>query len=614
MDRFGKYILIKRIAEGGMGEVFLARQRGLADVERMVVLKRIRPALRHDDKFETLFLSEARISARLNHPNVVQLYEFGRIDESYFLTFEQVRGYDLAFMRRKHPTAWPVEVVCELAVQLLAGLKHVHGLRDFDGRHLGIVHRDISPPNVMISFEGTAKLLDFGVARSAADPTDAERMIHGKFPYLSPEQCNFESLDARSDLFSLGSVLYELLTGEQGFAKGTRQETMAAILKRRLPPPSSMVPELPPVFDELLDRALSKDREARFGSAEEMQGEIERAMTVLGLARGSRVLTRFLEVLVQTVQGGVPPSNPDIRRPASATAPVVRNLLLVDDDEENLQALRRTFRSRFNLFATTDPREAIKILEDNLIHIIVTDQRMPHMTGVELLAHANRVRPGILKVITSALSDSPTLLDAINSCGIHRYIVKPWQPNELRQIVEELVAEKAGSSVELTARRLEREVAELSARSENADPTIVEQHPRSRQRLRPELVRALEESHRVGLVLIGLERADPSAAAEVAKMLPLYVAPPDVVVPVSDEKVAAVLVDPPPDDQGTAANGIDDKLERLRMGLNTMQERGIPTLAMVATILPDDATDPDEALMRASTALVIAKKQLRTSP
>src|SRR5262249_50621902 len=156
------------------------RQRGLADVERMVVLKRIRPSLRDDDKFENLFLSEARISARLNHPNIVQLYEFGRIDESYFLTFEQVRGYDLAALRRKRPGPWPLDVVFELASQLLAGLAHVHGLRDFDGRHLGIVHRDISPPNVMISFEGTAKLLDFGVARSARDPMDQERMIHGK--------------------------------------------------------------------------------------------------------------------------------------------------------------------------------------------------------------------------------------------------------------------------------------------------------------------------------------------------------------------------------------------------------------------------------------------------
>src|SRR6185436_15480897 len=106
MDRFGKYILIKQIAEGGMGEVFLARQSGLADVERMVVLKRIRPALRDNDKFENLFLSEARITARLNHPNIVQLYEFGRIDESYFLTFEQVRGFDLAHVRKRHPEPW----------------------------------------------------------------------------------------------------------------------------------------------------------------------------------------------------------------------------------------------------------------------------------------------------------------------------------------------------------------------------------------------------------------------------------------------------------------------------------------------------------------------------
>jgi len=632
VERFGKYLLMKQIAEGGMGEVFLARQRGLADVERMVVLKRIRPSLRDDDKFETLFLSEARITARLNHPNVVQLYEFGRIDESYFLTFEQIRGFDLAHVRKRRPEPWPLDVIFELISQVLAGLSHVHGLRDFDGRPLGIVHRDVSPPNVMISTEGTAKLLDFGVARSSQDPRDPDRMVHGKFPYLSPEQCNFDQLDGRSDLFSLGAVLYELITGQIAFARPTRQETMAAILLRDAVPPSTLrAGGLPPVVDQLLARALKKARQERYSSAEAMQTEVEQIAQTLGLARGPRVLTRFLEaVSAERTTGDI------VRPPSVITETIVRNLLLVDDDEENLQALRRTFRSAYNLFFTSDPREALRIIEDNVIHVVVSDQRMPGLTGVELLQQAGALRPGLLKVITSALSDSTTLLSAINVAGIHRYVVKPWQPEELRRVVDELVSEKAGTleresqrakvgakdatkeaAAELGSetrddrgdgvkqRKRERATDKLSVSGTNAERTVVDDLPpsRTRQRLRPELIRAFEATGYAALVLMGLQKPRAEDADKVLSALEGDLAGDDVVVRVSDEKIAVVLG---AESTRQARSKVDDLHQRLAVHRGAAR---IPETAMVATYLPDDAGDPDEALMRASTALVIAKKQ-----
>jgi serine/threonine protein kinase len=616
VERFGKYLLMKQIAEGGMGEVFLARQRGLADVERMVVLKRIRPALRDDDKFETLFLSEARITARLNHPNVVQLYEFGRIDESYFLTFEQVRGHDLAHLRKRHAEPWPLDVTLELASQVLAGLSHVHGLRDFDGRPLGIVHRDVSPPNVMISSDGTAKLLDFGVARSSQDPRDPDRMVHGKFPYLSPEQCNFDQLDGRSDLFSLGAMLYELLTGQIAFARPTRQETMAAILLRETPPPSSLRTGLPPAVDQLVGRALQKSRVERFQSAEAMQAEVEQLAQTLGLARGPRVLTRFLDAIsAEKVSGEI------VRPPSVVTETVVRSLLLVDDDEENLQALRRTFRSAYNLFFTSDPREALKLIEDNVIHVVVSDQRMPGLTGVELLQQAGTLRPGLLKVITSALSDSGTLLSAINVAGIHRYIVKPWQPEELRRVVDDLVSEKAGT-LELEAQRARADKNEtplrvlrdqatdkLSLAPKGAERTAVDELPptRTRQRLRPELIRAFESAGYAGLVLFGLPRPRAEDADRLVAALGRDLVGEDVLVRVSDEKVAIVFY-------ATSTREAQTKVEELRRRIELHRGAArIPDAAMVATFLPDDASDPDEALMRASTALVIARKSTKRS-
>ncbi len=628
MERFGKYLLMKQLAEGGMGEVFLARQRGLADVERMVVLKRIRPSLRDDDKFETLFLSEARITARLNHPNVVQLYEFGRIDESYFLTFEQVRGHDLAHLRKRRPEPWPLDVILELASQVLAGLSHVHDLRDFDGNPLGIVHRDVSPPNVMISSDGVAKLLDFGVARSSHDPRDPDRMVHGKFPYLSPEQCNFEQLDGRSDLFSLGSVLYELLTGQVTFARPTRQETMAAILLRDPPPPSTVRDGgLPPVVDDLSGRTLQKARQARFRSAEEMQQEIDQIAQTLGVPRGPRVLARFLDSVSVERQ-----SQEIARAPSVVTETVVRNLLLVDDDEENLQALRRTFRTAYNLFFTSDPHEALRIVEENVIHVIVSDQRMPGLTGVELLQRAGRARPGILKVITSALSDSATLLAAINIAGIHRYVVKPWEPDELRRVVDDLVSEKAGALDLETQRGSTRTPApgtinpaggkshdapsaatpaqqattdKHALRKSTPERTVVDEiaPSRTRQRLRPEVIRSFEATGYVCLVLLGVPKPSPEETDRIVAALGSDVHGEDVIVRVNEEKVAIVL-------GADSSVAVRKKVDALNKRIE--DHRGaarISDVSIVTTYMPDDATDPDEALMRASTSLVILKKQ-----
>ena len=600
---------MQQIAEGGMGEVFLARQRGLADVERMVVLKRIRPSLREEEKFENLFLSEARISARLNHPNVVQLYEFGRIDEAYFLTFEQIRGFDLANLRKRHPEPWPLDVTLELITQVLAGLSHVHSLSDFDGNALGIVHRDVSLPNVMVSMEGITKLLDFGVARSSHGPRDPERMVHGKFPYLSPEQCNFETLDGRSDLFSLGAVMYELITGKVAFARATRQETMAAILLRNPPAPSTIRPATPPVIDDLCARALQKSREQRFRNADQMQAEVEQIAQTLGLQRGTRVLQRFVEAV-----SAERPSGDIARVPSVVTETVTRSLLLVDDDEENLQALRRTFRSAYNLFFTTDPHEALKIIADNVIHVVVSDQRMPGLTGVELLQQASQIRPGVLKVITSALSDSATLLSAINVAGIHRYVVKPWKPEELRIVVDELVSDKAGALAlapepppmqpmpAVVTAPLSRKV--VSVQHAPSERTSVEPLPpmRLRQQLRPELIRAYASHGHAAVVMVGLCQGGADRADQVAASLEELRSDGAVVVRVNDDKLVLVLA-------GETSAATRDKVEAARAHIEVARSSGaFPELVLTTTLMPEDAADPDEALMRASTALVLARK------
>ena len=315
------------------------------------------------------------------------------------------------------------------------------------------------------------------------------------------------------------------------------------------------------------------------------------------------------------------------------TETVVRNLLLVDDDEENLQALRRTFRSAYNLFFTSDPKEALRIIEDNVIHVVVSDQRMPGITGVELLQQSGKLRPGLLKVITSALSDTATLLSAINVAGIHRYVVKPWEPEELRRVVDELVSEKAGT-LELEAQRaktsdvgpFEFEDTTAGARKsprpkgyksagegatagdKAGERTVVDELPpmRTRQKLRPELIRAFEQGH-AALVLLAFNRTKGDELDRLMAALGPALGENDVVVRASDEKLAIIV-------GASSAADVRGKVEAMSGKLEAQQGGGrLLDVAKVAIYLPEDSADPDEALMRASTALILARKQQKGS-
>lgn len=278
-DLFGKYRIVKEIAKGGMAAVFEAVYCPEGGFERRVAIKRIHPHLAEQEKFVDFFRSEAAISSRLNHPNIVQVLDFGRVDGKYFLSMEYVDGMTLWALMKASPEPLPVEVVALLGLEILSGLEHAHRLaRGADGRPLRVVHRDLCPQNVLLSTNGEAKITDFGVARALRDAhTDQTNTVVGHLGYISPEQAAGEAVDTRSDLFAAGVMLWELLVGDALFRRDNDAATLAALIYDPVPKASLRRPGLDPAWDDFLDRALLRDPERRFQTA----GAMARALLAL---------------------------------------------------------------------------------------------------------------------------------------------------------------------------------------------------------------------------------------------------------------------------------------------------------------------------------------------
>jgi serine/threonine protein kinase len=279
--RFGKYTLIRKLAVGGMAELFLAIQRSVAGFEKLIVIKRILPAMNHDLAFIEMLLHEARVAATLSHPNIVQVFDVGEDEGTYFIAMEHVHGEDIRSivrqMRKKGVREFPIEHAISIVLGVCAGLAFAHEKRDLDGRALNIVHRDISPQNVVVTFSGDVKIVDFGIAKSDvrlhADTRSGR--LKGKVPYMSPEQARGEVVDWRSDIFAAGVMLFELTTGKRLFKGASDYETLKMICERDYPLPTQIREGYPVELEDIVMRALAKDRDVRFQSAREMQQCLE---------------------------------------------------------------------------------------------------------------------------------------------------------------------------------------------------------------------------------------------------------------------------------------------------------------------------------------------------
>lgn len=267
-ETFGRYQLLKLLARGGMGEVWLARQPGLQGFEKLVVIKRLLPHLAEDDEFVHMFLDEGRIAARLNHPNVVQIFDLGREGDYYFLTMEYVHGDDVRRIWKAGAKAGrpiPPELACRIVADAAAGLDFAHKKADDKGEPLQIVHRDISPHNIIVTFDGGVKVIDFGIARARGRISHtATGALKGRFEYMSPEHAAGQEVDHRTDLFALGVVLWETLTGRRLFKRDGETQTLLAVGECDVPAPSTLNPDLPPGLDEIVLKALAKNRDDRY--------------------------------------------------------------------------------------------------------------------------------------------------------------------------------------------------------------------------------------------------------------------------------------------------------------------------------------------------------------
>jgi eukaryotic-like serine/threonine-protein kinase len=297
--RFGKYTLLNRIAVGGMAEIFLARQEGLEGFEKTICIKRIRPHLSSQPNFVRMFLNEAKLAAQLNHPNIVQIYDLGRINESYFIAMEYISGRDMSRIIPKAERAgipFPMIYALRIASNVCEGLYYAHTKTDAYGNPLNVVHRDITPENILVGFNGTVKIVDFGIAKanSTLEQTRAGE-IKGKLSYMSPEQCMGGQLDSRSDVFSLGSVVYEWITGYKLFTGENEMAILKSIIDGKIYPPSYFKEDVPEAVERILMKALEKDRDKRYQTAWEMQFDIDTYLASSEFTPSNIHLSNFLK-------------------------------------------------------------------------------------------------------------------------------------------------------------------------------------------------------------------------------------------------------------------------------------------------------------------------------
>jgi serine/threonine protein kinase len=284
-DVYGPYQLEDRIAVGGMAEVFKAKRAGAAGFEKTLAVKRILPHLSDNEEFVNMFVDEAKMVAGLTHPNIVQILDLGKLETTYFIAMEYVHGRDLRTILKRaseKELRLPLDLSLRIVSALSAALEFAHRKKDDRGRPMEIVHRDVSPQNILISFEGDVKLTDFGIAKAATKASNTDRgALRGKLLYMSPEQAWGKAIDRRSDIFSLALVLYEMIANAKPFLAGHDGSEMTILEKVRqceIAPPRSLNPKIPESLDRLVMKALAKDPDERFQDAGEMNRALERVM------------------------------------------------------------------------------------------------------------------------------------------------------------------------------------------------------------------------------------------------------------------------------------------------------------------------------------------------
>ncbi len=297
--QFGKYHLISHLATGGMADIYLASQKSIGGFEKLLVIKRILPNLAKDKKFIEMFLDEARIAAQLNHPNVIQIFDLGQVQGRFFIAMEYLSGESLSFVVKsclKNNITIPSHLVAGMIMQAAEGLHHAHTMTSPDGTHLRIVHRDISPQNIFVQYDGGVKVVDFGIATATSRSTKTKTgTLKGKYAYMSPEQVLGLELDGRSDVFSLGIVFWECLVGRKLFNKRNDLELLNSVVGTDAPSPKDVNPSVPQELADIALKALARRREERYQSAAEFRHDLASYLRTISKDSDTMAVSRFMQ-------------------------------------------------------------------------------------------------------------------------------------------------------------------------------------------------------------------------------------------------------------------------------------------------------------------------------
>ncbi len=302
--KFGKYYFLERISVGGMAEVFKAKSFGVEGFEKLIAIKRILPDVAEDEDFITMFIDEAKIAVQLNHANIAQIFDLGNIEDSYFIALEYVHGKDLRNIWDRHNRRnllLPIPMSAYIMIRICEGLDYAHRKKNAAGLDLDIVHRDVSPQNILVSYEGEVKIIDFGIAKAAnkASRTQAG-MLKGKFGYMSPEQVRGLPLDGRSDIFSAGIILYELLTGKCLFTGKSEFYTLEKVRNVEILPPTAYNQKIPDTLEKIVLKALSKDPDDRYKTSYDMQEDLQRFLIMNKSNFGRKDLAAYMKRAFKT--------------------------------------------------------------------------------------------------------------------------------------------------------------------------------------------------------------------------------------------------------------------------------------------------------------------------
>lgn len=450
--KIGKYEIQGVLGRGGMGVVYKAFDPA---IHRQVAIKTITKSAMDASELQyaiARFRHEAQAVGRLTHPRIAAIYDYGEDEDLAYIVMELVHGRSL-YDHLQNQAKFELPEIGEIIRQLLDGLGYAHAQ--------GVVHRDIKPSNILINDDGRIKISDFGIAHIDTSSLTQIGEIMGSPGYMSPEQFTGDEPDARTDLYATGVIAFELLTGRKPFT-GSNVEIMRQVIGERPPNPSEFNPQISAQLDWATHKALAKKREERFQSARDFALAFVQGIAASVRASKAAVpenqddaptqrLDPKLVSAARVIAGLNVPSRGAPSAPPAADNPVPiaqtfdtggkkAKLLFVDDEERILNALRSVFRSQYNVFTASSGPEAMEFMKRFNPHVVISDQRMPEMTGVEFLRQVKDIAPHTVRILLTGYSDLASIVGSINDGEVFRFVSKPWDNTEIQKTISEAAA------------------------------------------------------------------------------------------------------------------------------------------------------------------------------